>query len=533
MEENFDFIICGAGSAGCVLANRLSASPRNKVLLLEAGGRDVNPWIHIPVGYYRTMHNPKTDWCFETEPDPGLAGRRVKWPRGKVLGGSSSINGLVYIRGQMEDYDHWRQLGNVGWSYEDVLPYFIKSEDQERGGDHLHGAGGPLKVTDPRIHRPLCDAFIAAAENAGIPRNDDFNGAAQEGVGYFQTTIHQGQRCSSAKAFLKPAIGRRNLKIVTGAHTERVLFDGRRAVGVRYRRDGRHMDARADAGVVLAAGAIGSPQILELSGVGDLDRFRDLSLEKVHHLPGVGENLQDHLQVRSIYKTRRPITLNDEVNNPLRKMLIGLDYICRRRGPMAMAASHVSVFTRSGPDVTTPDIQFHFQPLSADAPGKGLHRFSAYTSSVTQLRPESRGSVHIRTADVMTHPAIQPNSLSTPRDQEVTVAALKLSRDICGRPPLADETASEFLPGADVRSDEALLRYAHETATTIYHPVGTCAMGRGDRAVVDDRLRVHGFEGLRVIDASIMPTIVSGNTNAPTIMIGEKGADMILEDGRC
>jgi len=533
MTDNFDFIICGAGSAGCVLANRLSADGRYRVLLLEAGAPDRNPWIHIPVGYYRTMHNPKTDWCYVTDPDPGLDGRRINWPRGKVLGGSSSINGLVYIRGQHQDYDHWRQLGNVGWGFDDVLPYFKRSEGQERGGDDLHGADGPLKVTDPRIRRPLCDAFIAAAENAGIPRNDDFNGAEQEGVGYFQTTIHRGRRCSSAAAFLKPATGRSNLKVVTGAHTERVLFDGKRTVGVRYQVNGQSTDAHAAADVVLCAGAIGSPQILELSGIGDQSRLGELGITAIHHLPGVGENLQDHLQVRSIYKTRRPITLNDEVNNPLRKMWIGLEYLLWRRGPMAMAASHVSLFTRTAPEVATPDIQFHFQPLSADAPGKGLHRFSAYTSSVTQLRPESRGSVHIRSADALAHPAIQPNSLSAPRDQDVTVAALNLSRDICARPPLADETASEYLPGPNVQGDEALLRYAHETATTIYHPVGTCSMGRGNGAVVDDRLRVHGLEGLRVIDASIMPTIVSGNTNAPAIMIGEKGADMILEDGRC
>lgn len=533
MNETFDYIICGAGSAGCVLANRLSADGRRSVLLLEAGARDTNPWLHIPVGYYRTMHNPATDWCYVTEPEPGLNGRRLKWPRGKVLGGSSSINGLVYIRGQREDYDHWRQLGNTGWGFDDVLAYFLRSEGQERGGNAYHGADGPLVVSDPRNRRPLCDDFIAAAENTGVPRRDDFNDAVQEGVGYFQMTIDKGRRCSTARAFLRPAMRRKNLKVVTGAHIEKIVFNGDRATGVKYRRNGQPVDVGVGAEAILSAGAIGSPQILELSGIGAAGHLRALGIPCVRNLPGVGENLQDHLQVRSVYKTIGPMTLNDEVNSPFGSIWIGIQYLLLRSGPMAMAASHVSLFTRAMPEAATPDIQFHFQPLSADAPGKGLHSFSAYTSSVTQLRPESRGSVHIKSIEPSMHPRIQPNYLTKARDQTVTVAALKLSRKICGQPPLSTKTASEYLPGPEVDGDAQLLEYARQTGETIYHPVGTCMMGTGKRAVVDSRLRVHGLARLRVADASIMPTIVSGNTNAPTIMIGEKAADMILEDSRC
>lgn len=534
MNQTFDYIVCGAGSAGCVLANRLSANPGNSVVLLEAGGRDTNPWIHIPVGYYRTMHNPATDWCYVTEPVPGFNHRRIKWPRGKVLGGCSSINGLVYIRGQREDYDHWRQLGNMGWGFDDVLPYFLRSEGQTRdtepGDDGFHASDGPLVVSDPRVHRPLCDDFIAAAENVGVTRRDDFNGAVQEGVGYFQTTIDRGRRCSTARAFLHPEKGRKNLKVITGAHIERILFDGRRATGVRFRQGNQVLEAGASGEVILSAGAIGSPQILELSGVGAGQELQALGISCVHDLAGVGENLQDHMQVRSVYKTTRPMTLNNEVHSLFGKAWIGIQYLVGSSGPMAMAASHVSAFTRTTPDVASPDIQFHFQPLSADAPGKGLHPFSAYTSSVTQLRPESRGTVHIQSPVASEYPRIQPNYLSAQRDCDVTVAGLKLSRKICSQPPISAKTASEYLPGLEVDSDTALLEYARQSGETIYHPTSSCMMGTGKDAVVDERLRVHGLARLRVADASIMPTIVSGNTNAPTIMIGEKAADMILED---
>jgi choline dehydrogenase len=534
--EAYDYIVIGAGSAGCVLANRLSADARTRVLLLEAGGRDRNPWIHIPVGYFKTMHNPATDWCMETEADPGLAGRAIKWPRGKVLGGSSSINGLLYIRGQVEDYDHWRQLGNAGWSFEDVLPYFKKSENQERGADDYHGVGGPLNVSDTRIRRPLCDSFIEACTQVGIPARDDFNGADQEGAGYFQLTARGGFRCSTARGYLKPVEGRPNLTVQTHAHVERLLIEEGRAAGVAFSVKGAPREARARGEVILSAGAIGSPQILQLSGIGPGALLQRHGIELRHDLPGVGENLQDHLQIRAVLKTTRPMTLNDEVHNPLRKMAMGIQFALFRSGPMTLAASLVAVFAKTRPELATPDVQYHMQPLSADSPGEGLHRYSAFTASVCQLRPESRGRIEIKSPDPAAHPAIHPNYLSARLDQEVAVASLKLTRRICAAPALAPLIAEELLPGPAVASDEELLDSARRISTTIYHPVGTCKMGP-DRsadpsAVVDPRLRVHGIAALRVVDASIMPTLVSGNTNAPTVMIAEKAADMIREDAR-
>ena len=530
--ERFDYIVVGAGSAGCVLANRLSADPANRVLLLEAGGRDTNPWIHVPVGYFKTMHNPATDWCYVTEPDPGLNGRRLQWPRGKVLGGSSSINGLLYVRGQPADYDHWRQLGNTGWAWQDVLPYFRRAEDQQHGENEWHGVGGPLAVQDKRIDRDICAAFITACEQVGIPRNDDFNGPDQEGAGYYQLTSRNGRRCSSAVAYLRPVRARPNLHIVTRAHTERVLFEGRRAVGVRCRVGGEAREYRADAAVVLAAGAIGSPQILMLSGVGPGEHLREHGIEVVHDLPGVGRHMQDHLQIRSVYRCRRGSTLNEEVNNPLRRVLMGIQYALFRTGPLSLAASLVGVFTRTDPSAATPDIQFHVQPLSADEPGEGLHPYPAFTSSVCQLRPESRGRLELRSADPCEHPALHPGYLASETDQRVTVAGMKISRRICNAPALAEYIDEELVPGAQVQGDEALLEAARDIGQTIYHPTSTCRMGPDPMSVVDERLRVHGIEGLRVADASIMPVIVSGNTNAPAIMIGEKASDMLLEDAR-
>jgi choline dehydrogenase len=528
----YDYIVVGAGSAGCVLANRLSADPATRVLLLEAGGRDWNPWIHIPVGYFKTMHNPGTDWCYKTEPDKGLNGRRLDWPRGKVLGGSSSINGLLYIRGQKEDYDLWRQLGNTGWSYDDVLPYFIRSEDQERGADDYHGVGGPLAVSNMRIRRELCDKFIEAAGELGIPPSDDFNGAAQEGAGYFQLTARNGRRCSTAVGYLKPAKRRPNLTVVTHAQTERVLFEGRRAVGIAYRRKGKSLEARCRGEVILSAGAIGSPQILMLSGIGPGAQLQGFEIPVIRDLPGVGRNLQDHLQVRMVFKTKVPITMNDQVHNPFKKMLMGLDYIFFRRGPLTMGASQVCVFARTTPEAATPDIQFHLQPLSADKPGEGLHRFSAFTSSTCQLRPESRGVIELRSPFAQDYPAIHPNYLATVKDQQVTVAGMKLSRAIAATTTLAPLIENELSPGTEAASDAQLLEAARNISQTIYHPVGTCKMGPDETAVVDERLRVRGLQGLRVVDASIMPTLVSGNTNAPTIMIAEKASDMILADSR-
>lgn len=530
-EQQYDYIIVGAGSAGCVLANRLSADPRNRVLLIEAGGSDVNPWIHIPVGYFKTMHNPATDWCYVTEPDEGIAGRRLQWPRGKVLGGSSSLNGLLYVRGQPQDYDRWEALGNTGWSWKEVLPYFKKSEDQERGADDYHGTGGPLKVSDLRLRRPIAEFFIKAATQIGIPLNDDYNGAVQEGVGYFQQTAYKGFRWSTAKGFLRPARSRQNLTILKKAQTTRVLFDGDTATGVEYLKGGRLQRVSAAREVVLSAGAIGSPQILQLSGVGPKGVLDKVGVPLVRDLPGVGRNLQDHLQVRLVFKTSQR-TLNDEVNNIFKQGWVGLQYALTRTGPLTLAASQVAVFTRSNPGVERPDIQFHMQPLSADKPGEGAHKFSAFTSSVCQLRPHSRGYVEITSRDPQQHPAIHPNYLSDERDQRVAVDSIKVARRIAEAPALAPHITDEHVPGRQYQSDEELLDAARRYSQTIYHPTSTCKMGDDDMAVVDARLRVHGLRKLRVVDASIMPEIVSGNTNAPTIMIAEKAADMILEDGR-
>ncbi|WP_018231263.1 GMC family oxidoreductase [Thioalkalivibrio thiocyanodenitrificans] len=531
-EGAYDYIIVGAGSAGCVLANRLSADPGNRVLLLEAGGNDTSPWIHIPVGYFKTMHNPKTDWCYLTDPDPGIADRRLQWPRGKVLGGSSSLNGLLYIRGHREDYDRWRDLGNPGWGYEDLLPYFIRSEDQCRGANRYHGVGGPLRVSDLRLRREIAERFIKGAEEIGIPPNDDFNGEEQEGVGYFQQTAYRGMRISAAKAFLKPARKRPNLHVELRAHMRRLLLDGPRATGVEYQQgDGVLRRAYARAEVILAAGAIGSPQILQCSGIGDGKHLQELGIPVVHHLPGVGSNLQDHLQVRLVFKTGLP-TMNDEVNSLIKRAWVGLQYGLFRTGPMTLAASQVCIFTRSNPSVERPDIQFHMQPLSADKPGEGPHPFSAFTASVCQLRPESRGQVRIVSPDPLQYPSIQPNYLSSELDQRVTVGGIKVARRIAAAPSLAPHILEEYVPGAEFQSDEELLEAARRFSQTIYHPAGTCKMGVDGHAVVDARLRVHGVEGLRVVDAAVMPEITSGNTNAPVIMIAEKASDMILEDAR-
>ncbi|USZ51034.1 GMC family oxidoreductase [Halomonas sp. DN3] len=529
--EAFDYIIVGAGSAGCVLANRLSEDPEVSVLLLEAGGSDWNPWIHVPVGYFKTMHNPATDWCYLTDPDEGIEGRRLQWPRGKVLGGSSSLNGLLYIRGQREDYDDWAQLGNDGWDYDSVLPYFKKSECQERGADDYHGADGPLKVSDLRLRREIAERFIEAAKASGIPENRDVNGPSQEGVGYFQQTSYKGFRCSTAKAFLRPALKRSNLTLVKRAHCQRLLLEGKRVVGVEYRQGQSTHRASARLEVLLSSGAIGSPQILQCSGIGDPDHLAEVGVDCRHALPGVGENLQDHLQIRLVFKTSCR-TLNDEVRHPLRKLAVGTQYALTRTGPLTLAASQVCIFTQSREGLDRPDIQFHMQPLSADKPAEGVHPFSAFTSSVCQLRPTSRGRIRITSADPAVYPSIQPNYLSTEEDCRVAVDAIKVARRIAEQAPLAEVITDEYVPGREYQSDEQLLEAARRYSQTIYHPAGTCKMGHDDLAVVDDRLRVHGLEGLRVVDASIMPIIVSGNTNAPTIMIAERAADMIKADRR-
>jgi len=532
--RKFDYIIVGAGSAGCVLANRLSEDPSVRVLLLEAGGRDINPWIHIPVGYFKTLHNPAVDWCYKTRPDPGLNGRSLDWPRGKTLGGSSSINGLLYIRGQQADYNHWRQLGNTGWSADDVLPYFKKAENQERGADPYHGTDGPLSVSNMRVEREICDALIAAANEIGIPRNDDFNGATQEGAGYFQLTAKDGRRCSSAVAYLKPARARANLTTITHAHAECLLFDPQNAhaaTGVRYRRGQQLEEARLNPGgeVVLCTGAIGSPQLLQVSGVGPAEVLRDAGIDLRHALPGVGANLQDHLQIRLVYEVNVP-TLNDEINNPFRRALMGAQYALFRTGPMAMGASQVCIFAKTAQHLETPDIQFHFQPLSADKPGIAMHPFSGITLSVCQLRPESRGRICVTSPDAHVYPDIHPGYLSARHDQETAIAAINVARQLTGTAAMSPYIVSEKVPGADVIDDADMLEAARNISQTIYHPTGTCKMGSDPMAVVDARLRVHGLSGVRVADASIMPTIVSGNTNAPAIMIGEKASAMIRED---
>ncbi len=527
-----EYIIIGAGSAGCVLANRLSEDPSCRVVVLEAGGEDRNIWIHIPIGYGKTINDPRINWCYETEPDPNLADRRIFWPRGKVLGGSSSINGLVYIRGQAEDFDHWRQLGNPGWSFEDVLPYFKKSEDQARGGDDRHGAGGPLRVSDLGEKHPICEAFIDEAAALGIPRNDDFNGPSQEGVGYFQLTTRNGRRCSTAIAFLRPAMKRANLRVLTRAHAERILFDGRRATGVAVRRGGETVTLRATREVILAAGAINSPQTLLLSGIGPRDELQRHGIPVVHELPGVGANLQDHFQTRISHKCRFPITVNDIMASPLRTLGAGLQYVLFRKGPLTISAWQVGLFAKTRPELASPDIQYHFLIFSSDRPAAGLHKFPGFTTNVCQLRPESRGTITLKSADPLAPPAIHANYLSTELDRRTLIAGLNLGRQICAGPKMDHFILSEYLPGEAIKTDDEWLDYARRYGGSIFHPAGTCKMGNDAMAVVDPELRIRGIEGLRVADASIMPTVISGNTNAACIMIGEKASDLVRQKAR-
>ena len=531
-SDTFDYVIIGAGSAGCVLANRLSKDPRNAVCLLEAGGKDNWIWFHIPVGYLFAIGNPRADWMFKTEAEAGLNGRILNYPRGKVLGGCSAINAMIYMRGQREDYDNWRQMGLEGWSWDDVKPIFRQHLDHYLGAGEHHGAGGEWRVEAPRVRWQILDSFIDAAVEAGIPRVSDFNTGSNEGISYFQVNQKNGRRWSAARGFLRPALSRPNLKVETQAHATRILFEGRRAIGVEIRQNGNVRRILARREVVLSAGAIASPQLLQLSGIGNGALLQEHGIPVLHHLPGVGENLQDHLQLRPIYKVSGVRTLNEEYRSLLKKGQMAFEYAFFRKGPLTMAPSQLGAFTRSSPEYATPNLQFHVQPLSLDKFGEDPHPFPAFTASVCNVRPTSRGSVRLRSGEAGDSPAIRPNYLSTEEDKRVAVDALRLVRHIVSMPALRKYRPEEYRPGAQLTTDEELLNGARDVGTTIFHPVGTAKMGADNdpAAVTDGRLRVRGIEGLRVIDASIMPTITSGNTNSPTLMIADKGAKMILED---
>lgn len=529
----YDYVIVGAGTAGCVLANRLSADADKRVLLLEAGGRDNYHWIHIPVGYLFCMGNPRTDWNFKTETEPGLGGRALNYPRGKVLGGCSSINGMIYMRGQARDYDNWRQMGNQGWAWDDILPYFKKSEDQAAVGiDEFHAGGGEWRVENVRVQWEILDAFRDAAAEAGIPKVNDFNRGNNEGCGYFHVNQRSGVRWNTSKGFLGPVKHRQNLDIVTHAHVRRIRMDNRKVTGLDLTVDGKDATVACRGEVILSAGSIGSPQILQLSGIGPGALLTQHGIEVRHDLKGVGENLQDHLQIRPVYRVHDTVTLNQRAGSALGKLGIALEYALFRKGPMSMAPSTLGAFAKSDPSRETPNLQFHVQALSLDSWDKPLHPFPAFTASVCNLRPESRGHVRIKSPDPFAQPAIQPNYLSTPGDRQVAADAIRLARRISQQPALQKFRPEEFRPGAHLTSDDDLAQAAGEIGTTIFHPVGTCKMGNDSSAVVDDRLRLHGISGLRVVDASVMPTITSGNTNSPAIMIAEKAADMIREDAR-
>jgi choline dehydrogenase len=529
-SSSFDYVIVGAGSAGCVLANRLSADPQNSVLLLEAGPRDDYLWIHIPIGYGKTMFHKEYNWGFYTEPDPGMNARKIYWPRGRGLGGSSSINGLIFIRGQREDYDAWAAAGNHGWSYDETLPYFIKSENNQRGASKYHGEGGPLGVSDIGAQHELVEAFIDAAGTLGVPRTDDFNGAEQEGAGYYQLNTWKGWRCSTATGYLKPVAKRSNLAVHTLAQATEILMDGKRATGVRYRMNGVDREASAAKSVILCAGALQTPQLMQLSGIGPADLLREHGIPVKHELAGVGENLQDHLQLRVMYKCSKPITTNDDLASFWRSMGMGLEWIFKRSGPLAIGINQGGLFTKVLPESTSPDIQFHFATLSAELAGAKPHPWPGFTMSVCQLRPSSRGTVRIKSRDPMQAPAMQANYLSTEHDRRCAIAAIRYTRKLAATPPLRDYVLEEYRPGLAAQSDAEILEFAKNYGATIFHPSGTCKMGSDAMSVVDERLRVHGMQGLRVVDCSIMPTLVSGNTNAPIVMVAEKASDMILED---
>lgn len=531
---SYDYVIAGAGTAGCLLANRLSADPRNRVLVLEAGGKDDWIWFHIPVGYLFAIGNPRADWMFETEAEAGLGGRRLAYPRGKVIGGCSSINAMVYMRGQAADYDGWRDLGLPGWGWKDVLPHFLAHQDHEAPQGEHHRSGGEWRVEHPRVRWDILDAIRAAGAEAGIAEIGDFNGGDNEGSSYFQVNQRAGRRMSAARAFLKPALKRPNLKLETGVEIERVTFDGKRATGLLFRRGNERFTVRAGGEVILATGAVATPKLLQLSGVGDPARLSAFGIDTVHALPGVGANLQDHLQIRPVFQVSGVRTLNTDYANLFRRAMMGIDYALFRRGPLTMAPSQLGMFARSSPDQRRANLEYHFQPLSLDQWGAGLHRFGAFTASVCNLRPTSRGRIDLASADPVAPPLIAPRYLSTGEDRQIAIDSMRLTRRIVAQPALARFRPQEYRPGPEAQSDEQLLAAAAELGTTIFHPVGTAAMGAADdpRAVLDERLRVRGLDRLRVIDASAMPRITSGNTSSPTLMIAEKGAAMLLADRR-
>ena len=529
---DFDYIIVGAGTSGCLLANRLSADPKNRVLLLEAGGKDDYFWIRVPVGYLFTMNNPRTDWCFSTEASTGLNGRSLNYPRGKVLGGCSSINGMIYMRGQARDYDHWRQLGNSGWGWDEALKYFKRSEGHVLGENEMHGGNGEWRVEGQRLSWEILDAFRDAAAETGIPNTNDFNTGNNEGCGYFEVNQKQGVRWSAADAFLHPIKSRANLTILTDSHVNKLQFEGNKVIGVKFWRGNDLFEASVSGEVILASGAIGSPQIMQASGISSGALSQKIGIQNIIELPGVGENLQDHLQMRLVFKVKNTKTLNLRANSLFGKIGMGLEYFLFKRGPMTMAPSQLGGFAKSDQNKETPNLQYHIQPLSTEKLGDPLHPFEAFTASVCNLRPESRGHVHIKTEDSREPPKIQPDYLSDPADRKVAADAIKLTRKIVSSPAMKKFEPEEFKPGIEFASDDDLAREAGNIGTTIFHPVGTCKMGPSsdNMAVVDERLKVRGVRGLRVVDASVMPTITSGNTNSPTLMIAEKASEMILED---
>jgi choline dehydrogenase len=530
MPDQHDYIVIGAGSAGCVLASRLSASGRYSVLVLEAGPEDRTLWIKIPLGYGKTVYDERYARQFKTAPDAGMDGRELVWPRGVCIGGSSSINGMIFIRGQAEDYDCWAQAGNRGWGWDDVLPYFKKSEHNTRGASDYHGNEGPLWASDAPDRYQFLESIFAAGEKLGIPQNPDFNGETQEGSGYYQFFIKNGRRCSAAAAYLHPARKRGNVEVRTNAFVQKIEFTGKRASSVKYIRGGELKEVFANKEIILAAGAVQSPQLLMLSGIGPAQHLRSMDIGVVRDSPGVGENLQDHLNARAVYKINQRITINDSVNSLIGQMSLGLRYLMFRKGPLACSATPGGMFARVLPGSQTPDVQFHFGMLSAEQVRYKPHKFSGVTLYVCQLRPESRGRIQLRSPDPAAAPLIDANYLSAEVDRQCMVAGLKLARQLAGTEPLKSYMVEEYQPGQDVRTDGQILKYIRETAGTIFHPAGTCKMGGDPMAVVDDRLRVRGVSGLRVVDCSIMPTLISGNTNAPTIMIAEKASDMILAD---